>query len=79
MGWSEADLEGEGSDRLIDAVIAVGDVDTIVRRVRAHLDAGADHVCLQLRRERAADPALDAHRELAAALSELQTPREPSV
>jgi probable F420-dependent oxidoreductase len=71
MGWSEADVEGEGSERLIDAVIAVGDVDTIVRRVRAHLEAGADHVCVQLRRERAADPALEAHGELAAALLEL--------
>jgi probable F420-dependent oxidoreductase len=79
IGWSEADVEGEGSERLIDAVIAVGDVDAIVSRVRAHLDAGADHVCVQLRRERAADPALEAHRELAAALSELQASRGPSV
>ena len=72
LGWGEADVEGEGTDRLIDAVIAVGDVDAIVSRVRAHLDAGADHVCVQLRRERAADPAKEAHRELASALSELQ-------
>jgi len=79
MGWTEADVEGEGSDRLVDAVIAVGDVDAIVSRARAHLDAGADHVCVQLRRERAADPALEAHRELAAALSELQAPPGPSV
>jgi len=79
MGWSDADVEGEGSEALIDAVIAVGDVDAIVSRVRAHLDAGADHVCVQLRRERAADPALEAHRELAAALSELQASRGPSV
>ena len=79
MGWSEADVEGEGSDRLIDAVIAVGDVDAIVNRVRAHLDGGADHVCVQLRAERAADPALEAQRELAAALSELREPRSPSV
>ncbi|HYN69013.1 MAG TPA: TIGR03620 family F420-dependent LLM class oxidoreductase, partial [Candidatus Eisenbacteria bacterium] len=52
LGWSEADVDGEGSDRLVDAVVAVGDVDAIVSRVRAQLDAGADHVCLQLRRER---------------------------
>jgi probable F420-dependent oxidoreductase len=71
MGWSEADVDGEGSERLIDAVIAVGDVDAIVSRVRTQLEAGADHVCVQLRRERAADPALEAHRELAAALLEL--------
>jgi len=79
MGWAEAHVEGEGSDRLIDAVVAVGDVETIVRRVKAHLDGGADHVCVQLRRERAADPAIEAHRELAAALSELQAARGPSV
>ena len=75
MGWSEADIEGEGSEGLIDAVVAVGDVDAIVSRVRAHLDAGADHVCVQLRRERAADPAMEAHRELAAALVELRAGR----
>ncbi len=68
LGWSEADLEAEGSDRLIDAVIAWGDVDAIVSRVREHLAAGADQVCLQLRVERSTDPALDAYRELAAAL-----------
>ena len=44
----------------MDAVIAVGDVDSIVRRVRAHLEAGADHVCVQLREERSTDPALAA-------------------
>ena len=68
MGWGEADLAGEGSDRLVDAVVACGDVDAIVRRVRAHLEAGADHVCVQLRAASSADPALEAHRELAAAL-----------
>ncbi|HJW21393.1 MAG TPA: hypothetical protein VJ506_03080, partial [Candidatus Limnocylindrales bacterium] len=62
---------GEGSEALVDAVIAIGDVDAIVRRVRAHLEAGADHVCLQLREERSTDPALLAYRELAAALLEL--------
>ena len=74
VGWSEADLAGEGSDAIIDAVIAIGDVDTIAARVRAHLDAGADHVCVQLRAERSADPSIDAYRELAAAFSEM-TPR----
>ncbi|HEY5630149.1 MAG TPA: TIGR03620 family F420-dependent LLM class oxidoreductase [Candidatus Limnocylindrales bacterium] len=67
-GWSDEDVAGEGSERLIDAVIAIGDVDAIVGRVRAHLEAGADHVCVQLREERSTDPALGAYRELAAAL-----------
>jgi probable F420-dependent oxidoreductase len=71
LGWSEADVGGEGSDRLIDAIVVVGDVEAIVSRVRAHLEAGADHVCLQLRRERAADPAIEGYRELSTALLEV--------
>ena len=71
MGWDEADLAGDGSDRLIDAVIAWGDVDAIVERVRAHLDAGADHVCLQVRADSVADPALGAWAELSGALLEI--------
>ncbi len=71
LGWSDEDVAGEGSERLIDAVIAIGDVDAIVGRIRAHLDAGADHVCVQLREERSTDPALGAYRELASALGEL--------
>ena len=70
LGWSDDDLVGEGSDRLIDAVIVCGDVDAIVGRVRAHLDAGADSVCLQVRAQSSADPALGALAEIAAALLE---------
>jgi probable F420-dependent oxidoreductase len=70
VGWGDDDLAGEGSDRLIDAVIAIGDIDAIVARVRAHLDAGADHVCVQFRAERSADPSTAAFRDLAAALGE---------
>jgi probable F420-dependent oxidoreductase len=67
LGWSEPDLAGEGSDALVDAIVAHGDVETIVRRVQQHLDGGADHVCVQFREERSNDPALAAYRELAAA------------
>ena len=70
LGWSDDDIAGEGSDRLIDAVIVCGDVDAIVARVRAHLDAGADSVCLQMRAQSSADPALGALAEIAAALLE---------
>jgi probable F420-dependent oxidoreductase len=69
LGWSDEDLAGEGSEWLIDAVIAIGDADAIVRRVREHLDAGADHVCVQFREEQSTDPALGAYRELASALA----------
>ena len=70
LGWSDEDIANDGSDKLIDAVIAWGDVDAIAARVRAHLDAGADHVCVQLRAESSADPALAGYAELAAALLE---------
>jgi probable F420-dependent oxidoreductase len=68
LGWSDDDVADEGSEALVDAVVAIGDVDAIVARARAHLDAGADHVCVQVREEKSADPALAALRELAAGL-----------
>jgi probable F420-dependent oxidoreductase len=66
LGWAQADIDNE-SDAIIDAVVAIGDVDAIVKRVQAHLDAGADHVCMQLRGERSNDPSIDGYRELASA------------
>jgi probable F420-dependent oxidoreductase len=71
MGWTDADVAGNGSDAVIDAVVAWGDVDRIAVRVRQHLDAGADHVCVQVASRDDGDPALDALRELAPALLEL--------
>ncbi|GAA4502690.1 LLM class F420-dependent oxidoreductase [Actinoallomurus oryzae] len=47
LGFSEADLDGGGSDALIDAIVPSGDPDALAERVRAHHDAGADHVCVQ--------------------------------
>ncbi|HKW22098.1 MAG TPA: TIGR03620 family F420-dependent LLM class oxidoreductase, partial [Ktedonobacterales bacterium] len=47
LGFTQDDVAGAGSDRLVDALVAWGDVDTIRERVAAHLRAGADHVCLQ--------------------------------
>jgi probable F420-dependent oxidoreductase len=71
LGWSEADLDGGGSDRLIDAIVAQGPLAATLERVRAHLDAGADHVCVQIRSADPGDLAIDAYRELFAALREL--------
>ena len=68
LGWSDADIANDGSDRLLDAVVAWGDADAIVARVKAHLDAGADHVCVQLRAESSADPSVAGYAELAAGL-----------
>lgn len=47
FGFGEDDIAGEGSDRLIDAVVPHGDIEQVAAAARAHLDAGADHVCLQ--------------------------------
>ncbi len=46
-GFSEQDVAGEGSDRLIDAVVPHGNAGEIAGVARAHLSAGADHICLQ--------------------------------
>jgi hypothetical protein len=56
----------------VDAVVAWGSVDVIVERVRAHLDADADHVCPQVRRVDPRDLAVDALRELWEALARLR-------
>ena len=47
LGFGDDDFAGGGSDRLVDATIAWGDDDTIVRRITDHLDAGASQVCVQ--------------------------------
>lgn len=47
MGFDDSDYQDGGSDRLIDALVAWGSAETIHQRVRAHLDAGATHVCIQ--------------------------------
>ena len=46
-GFTAADLESV-SDRLFDAIIAWGDEEAVLRRVKEHHDAGADHVCIQV-------------------------------
>lgn len=48
LGFGETDVAGAGSDRLVEATIGIGGVDFIADRVRAHLDAGADHVAVQV-------------------------------
>jgi probable F420-dependent oxidoreductase len=47
-GFTEADFADGGSDKVIDGVIAWGGIEEIQARVRAHQDAGADHVCVQV-------------------------------
>jgi probable F420-dependent oxidoreductase len=47
VGFGDDDFADGGSDRLIDHVVVWGDEAAIATRVQAHLDAGADHVCIQ--------------------------------
>jgi probable F420-dependent oxidoreductase len=71
LGFTDDDLCGRASDRLVDALVAHGDEDAIAARVRAHHDGGADHVCIYV--FGGADEAfpLDAWRRLAPALTSL--------
>ena len=46
LGFDDADFAGELSDRLVDAIVAWGDADSLRARVEAHFAAGASHVCL---------------------------------
>jgi probable F420-dependent oxidoreductase len=48
LGFTDDDFANGGSNRLVDALLAWGDEDRIAQRVRAHHDAGADHVCIQV-------------------------------
>ena len=46
LGFTPADFEGGVSDRVVEAVVALGDAETLSARVEEHVDAGADHVCI---------------------------------
>ncbi|KAA9108547.1 TIGR03620 family F420-dependent LLM class oxidoreductase [Microbacterium rhizomatis] len=48
LGFSADDFAAGGSDRLVDALVAWGEEDAVTTRLRRHLDAGADHVCIQM-------------------------------
>lgn len=68
QGFTDDDIAGGGSDRLVDALVVWGDEAAIARRVQEHRDAGADHVCVQvLTAEPTAMPAAE-WRRLAPAL-----------
>lgn len=67
LGYGD-EMGGGGSDRLVDAAIAWGTVDDVVARVRAHREAGADHVCIQPILADDTDLGLPWLRELAPAL-----------
>jgi probable F420-dependent oxidoreductase len=65
MGFDDEELVGGGSDRLVDATVAWGDEHAIAARVHEHLDAGADHVCVQFVNGDDADVCMVGYRALA--------------
>lgn len=67
-GFAEEDLRDGGSDRLVDAIVAWGGEAAIAERVRAHHEAGADHVCIQVLGVEGGAPPREAWRRLAPAL-----------
>ena len=48
LGFADDDLAGDGSDQLIDQLAIHGDAEMVVRGLRKHIDAGADHVQIQV-------------------------------
>ena len=67
LGYTDEEIDGRAS-RFLDAVVAWGDADALRTRVQEHLDAGADHVCIQaLTPGHALRPDHDAYRALAPA------------
>jgi probable F420-dependent oxidoreductase len=71
FGFTDDDMADGGSERLVDAIVACGDVSTAVARVRAHFDAGASHVSVQVLQDDLTAIPEGAWRDLGAALAEL--------
>ena len=67
LGWSEEDLSDGGSDALIDSLAAWGTGEEVAAKLNEHLDAGADHVAVQLLAA-SDDELTDGYRTLAEAL-----------
>ncbi len=65
LGFTDSDIAKPGSDALVDAFVAYGTPDAIAARLKAHLDAGADHVPVQV---------LTSPEKLVTALAELAEP-----
>ena len=68
QGFDESDLVRGGSDRLARALVGMGSAESAAAAVRAHLEAGADHVVVQALGETPTDDPRPVLRELAAAL-----------
>jgi probable F420-dependent oxidoreductase len=70
-GFSEDDFVRGGSDKLAHAVVAIGDEAALLRKIADHLEAGADHVCLQFLGANLAEAPSTQWRSLAPAIGAL--------
>lgn len=68
LGWTEDDLADGGSDALINALVAHGDAEPVAGQLAKYIDAGADHVCIQLLHATVEEDPMPGYRALAAAL-----------
>jgi probable F420-dependent oxidoreductase len=71
LGFTDDDFADGGSDRVVDAIVAWGDETSVLDRIRAQFDAGADHVCVQALTAGARDVPREQWRALAPALREM--------
>jgi probable F420-dependent oxidoreductase len=72
QGFSAEDLVRGGSERLADAMVAQGDEAAVVARLREHVEAGADHVLLQVLGTDLGQVPMDEWRALAPALADIR-------
>jgi probable F420-dependent oxidoreductase len=68
FGYGDDDLRDDGSERLIDAVIPSGELETVVAGLRRHADAGADELAIQVLTDQGHDMRINIYRALAGAL-----------
>ncbi|MEY4634073.1 MAG: hypothetical protein RLZ18_1445, partial [Actinomycetota bacterium] len=70
LGFKEEDIVNQ-TDNVVDAIVAWGTTDQIVSRIKAHLDAGANHVCVQVLNENLLELPMKEWQELADATKSL--------
>jgi probable F420-dependent oxidoreductase len=68
LGYSEDEITNGGSDRIVDDLVFWGDLDRIVEKLHAHVEAGADHVAVQVIGIKPGESAMPYWRRLADAL-----------
>jgi probable F420-dependent oxidoreductase len=68
LGFTDADVRKPGSDKLIDALVAYGTPTAIAARLNDHLEAGADHVAIQVLGAESENQVVAALKELAGPL-----------